>query len=289
MLLGRRKAANPKRKRLYDAEHPKHPSKESSDEDNGAVATDPKPRMPHPSSSVTHSAHLLQPPLPSPSVFASDAVEPSPSSLPQFHFKLQLTAPVVPSTPLSSKSAIRVVQPGHSYTSDTDEDGNEGAFVTSALTLCFANAVRSKVPLAGGSSPLVPEESGIINPRTGKTSGQGFEGRVSIQLRIGQHAPWGEHVNPPSQCTPTRLTVCDGQGTSRLRDTTSNSDASQAGEEYASSPLPCSSPVQASRSKPRKAPRRRFRHFDHTFSYLLRVTDRPQGAVGTTCTLVVPG
>ncbi|KAG8221359.1 hypothetical protein J3R82DRAFT_1531 [Butyriboletus roseoflavus] len=92
--LRRREAAKAKRKRLHGGERP---SKESSDEDDEAVATDTKLRTLHPSSTVARSAGLPPPPLPSLPVFASDAVEPIPSSPPQSH--CQLAPRVIPSTP----------------------------------------------------------------------------------------------------------------------------------------------------------------------------------------------
>lgn len=50
----------------------------------------------------------------------------------------------------------------------------------------------------------------------------------------------------PLQCSPTHPTVDDGRGTSELGDITFNGDASQAEEEYTSSPLPPSSPLPGS-------------------------------------------
>jgi hypothetical protein len=77
---------------------------------------------------------------------------------------------------------------------------------------------------------------------------------------------------PPAQCSPTRLTVYDGQGTSELLDTTSNGNAPQAGEKYTSGPRPISSPLPVHSSAPPKASRRQFRHSDHIFFYLVRAT-----------------
>ena len=57
----------------------------------------------------------------------------------------------------------------------------------------------------------------------------------------------GEDMSiPPAQCTPAPLTVDDDRKTSDPRDITSNGDAPQAEEDYASSPLPPSSPLPAS-------------------------------------------
>ena len=73
----------------------------------------------------------------------------------------------------------------------------------------------------------------------------------------------GEDMSiPPAHCSPSRLTVDDDQGTSELHDITSNGDASQAGEEYASSPLPPSSPLPAS---PFSSP---AKHHDSNFDAL---------------------
>ncbi|KAF8551018.1 hypothetical protein OG21DRAFT_1513295 [Imleria badia] len=157
--------------------------------------------------------------------------------------------------------------------------------------------VRSK--MIGSSTPLVPVDSGIVNQQSppneqnfDRDTGSKEEDVDMFGRKPGDGVPEENMSTTPGQRSPTRPTVDDdGQGTSELGDVTSNGDAPQAGEEYASSPLPPSSPLPAS---PISSP---TKHHDSDFemptmnnllvpdSDILLPSasdsDRPQGVVDT--------
>ncbi|KAG6381882.1 hypothetical protein JVT61DRAFT_499 [Boletus reticuloceps] len=344
--LRRREAAKAKRRRLRAAERL---SNESSDEDD-AVANDPIPRTLQLSSIVTRSAPLMAPPQPSLPVFASDAVEPIPSSPPQSH---QHPVPsVAPSTPprkslppgsascrtpgscslftpsgqdpeslftpstLSvTPSFTRVTFTPHSptlfhrsgarksprksvpqtpwtpkrnsinnQTPRSSRSSRNAPFVSPNLAMrppqswtgmgtrafllppsspCMSrmphrqNQMRSEVPEA--SAPIVPGDSGIVRQEP-PSEKQSVEKGIDVLGCEMKEALLEENPSiPPVQCSPTRLIGDDNQETNELRDIASNGDGSQVGEEYASSPLPPSSPLPCS---PSSSP---ARHHDSDF------------------------
>lgn len=104
--------------------------------------------------------------------------------------------------------------------------------------------------MSGSPTPLVPKSSGI----TGKESPsdkqnverhKGSKEEHVLGCKLDEALIREDRSIPPALCSPTCPTV-DGQGTSELRDITFNGDAPQAEEEFASSPLPPSSPLPAS-------------------------------------------
>ncbi|KAH0829222.1 hypothetical protein J3R83DRAFT_2787 [Lanmaoa asiatica] len=341
--LRRREAAKAKRRRLCGAEGL---SKESSDEDDEAVASDTKLRALRPSSSVARNAPPLPPPsLPSLPVFASDAVEPIPSSPPQWC--CQLPPAVVPSTPprkhTPSGSALHRTpsksgscslftpsgqDPGSLFTPSTPSvtrsltrvtftprsptvlhrsgarksprksvpqtpwtpkhisgnhqtprslrTGRNPRFVSPNLAIrtpqtqtgmgtrafllpppspCALRTphlqiqVHPKVP--GGSAPITPGNSMIIKQESPSGKQNIKQDKSCKEENLLSCKPDDAHLGedipiPPAQCSPSHLTVNEGQGTSGLRDITSNGDAFQAEEEDAASPLPPSSPLPIS-------------------------------------------
>ncbi|KAF8448689.1 hypothetical protein L210DRAFT_2619475 [Boletus edulis BED1] len=342
--LRRREAAKAKRRRLCAAERL---SKESSDEDD-AVANDPIPRTLQSSSIVTRSAPLMAPPPPSLPVFASDAVEPIPSSPPQSH---RHPAPSVapstpprkslspgsapyrtpsksgscslftpsgqdpeslftPSTPSVTLSFTRVTprsptlfhrsgakkSPRKSVpqtpkrnsinhqTPRSSRSGRNAPFVSPNLAMrppqsrtgmgtrafllppsspCMLrtphrqNQMRSEVPEA--SAPIVPGDSGIVKQES-PSEKQNVEKGIDVLGCEMKGALLEKNPSiPPVECSPTRLIGDDNQETNELRDIASNGDGSQVGEEYASSPLPPSSPLPCS---PSSSP---ARHHDSDF------------------------
>jgi hypothetical protein len=116
--------------------------------------------------------------------------------------------------------------------------------------------MRSKVP--GSPTPITPEDAETMkqespsdeqNVEPDKGSKEEVLGCEPDDALLGEDMPI-----PPAQYTPT--------GASELRDITSNDDTFQVGEEYASSPLPPSSPLPAS---PFSSP---AKHHDSNFDTL---------------------
>lgn len=107
--------------------------------------------------------------------------------------------------------------------------------------------MRSKMP--GGPTPLVPADPGILKQQSpsGQNVDQDKSSKEDVDMlgrKPNDGLPGENMLTPPEQCSSSRPTVDDGQGTSGMGDVTYNGDAPR--EEYTSSPLPPSSPLPAS-------------------------------------------
>ena len=111
------------------------------------------------------------------------------------------------------------------------------------------NHLRSEV--SGGSSPPVVENFGIMDQESPSAEQIGDQNNGSKEEAIPiceqDGALLEEDVSIPSeQCSLARPSVDNNQETSKLPDIATNGNVPPVGEEYASSPLPPSSPLPAS-------------------------------------------